>query len=189
MAAVVSLFAVIRLQIAGELTLMSIEKEIKQRILDGSLKELPLRAGRKKRRLYVEATLYEEIVVERDDLEMMDRYTKLEADLNVFVTSQTINPHYLYLLSPTRDKVWEIRSVEPKPQLRVFGFFAAKDTFVATNHEYRDELGGFDSAIWRREKRRALAIWRNLFNSYNPIDTIVVGDLVTGAIDGKYFRN
>ena len=111
---------------------MSIRKEINHRVLEGRLKELPLRAGRKKRRLYVESTLYEEIFVERDDPEIMDRYTKLEADLSVFVTSPTINPDYLYLLYPRRDKVWEIRSVMPKPQLRVFGFFAD-----ASPHEYK----------------------------------------------------
>lgn len=168
---------------------MSIRKEINHRVLEGRLKELPLRAGRKKRRLYVESTLYEEIFVERDDPEIMDRYTKLEADLSVFVTSPTINPDYLYLLYPRRDKVWEIRSVMPKPQLRVFGFFAEKDTFIATNHEYRNNLGGFDSTHWRREKRRAVATWRNLFGSYDPMDSEDIGDLVTGAINGKYFRD
>ena len=168
---------------------MSIEKEINHRVLEGRLKELPLRAGKKKRSLYVESTLYDEIMKDRDDLELMERYVNLEADLNVFVSSPTVDPHYLYLLSPKGDKVWEIRSAKPDPQLRVFGFFASKDVFVATHHEYRSELGDFDSMEWKREKRRALAIWRKLFSAYKPMAYTDITDLVTGAIDGKYFKD
>lgn len=168
---------------------MSIREEIWNQISEGRLMELRPRAGYPIRQMYIETSLYEEIVAEIDDLKKMDRYTKLEADLAEFITSPTIHPNYLYLLSPTRDNVWEIRSVQPKPQLRVFGMFAAKDCFIATHHEYRDTLGVFDSKSWKTEKRRAIAIWRKLFNSYQPLNSKDVDKLFTGAINGKYFRD
>jgi len=118
----------------------------------------------------------------------VERFARLEADLADFVTSPTLDPGYLKSLWPARDGVWAIRSVRPKPSIRVLGLFAAKDKFVATNFALRKKLGGFDSAQWRIEKRRAKTIWRQLFPSYPYIPGRNVDELFSGAIDGKYFE-
>jgi hypothetical protein len=112
----------------------------------------------------------------------------LAADLEVFVEARTIDPKYLFLLYPANDAVWEIRSGREQPSIRVLGLFAWKDVFVATNHALREELGGWESREWKTVKRAARAEWRRLFNPYQPKTAIDPKQLVTGALDGKYFK-
>ena len=116
------------------------------------------------------------------------RVAQLRATLERFVEGQPIDPKYLYLLHPPRDCVWEIRSVRPSPSIRVLGLFAEKDVFVATHHEFRCQLGEFESKAWKDAKSRAKAEWRALCHTYRPMDSTRINDLVSGALDGKYFR-
>ena len=89
---------------------------------------------------------------------------------------------------PMRDGVWEIRSVRPEPSIRVLGLFAEKDTFIATNAALREDLGGWQSKQWKDPKRLAKVRWRQLFNTYPPLKATKPKLLVSGAIDGKYFK-
>lgn len=101
---------------------------------------------------------------------------------------QTLDPKYLFMLTPKRDAVWEIRCTRPDPQIRVLGLFAAKDVFVATHHELRSDLGTFESRAWKDAKRRARTEWQALAHTYQPLSSANILDLVTGAVDGKYFK-
>lgn len=123
-----------------------------------------------------------------DDPEMEDRMGELEADLDVFSTGPQIDPKYFFLLYPASEGVWEIRSIRPDPQIRVLGLFAQRDVFVATNMAMRNELGGWESRGWKDVKRLAQSRWRQLFHTYNPRISTDVQSLVSGAINGKYFR-
>jgi hypothetical protein len=116
------------------------------------------------------------------------RVAELQADLEVFVEARTIDPKYLFLLYPLRDAVWEIRSVRDDPSIRVLGLFAWKDVFIATNHALREDLGRWESREWKTVKRAARAEWRRLFNPYDPQVESDAQKLVTGALDGKYFK-
>ena len=118
----------------------------------------------------------------------IERFARLEADLATFVTSPTIDPGYLKGLWPAREGVWAIKSTRPSPSIRVLGFFAEKDSFVATNHALRSELGKFESRQWRDQKRRAGVIWRRLFPTYQFNASRDVNELFTGAINGDYFK-
>jgi len=60
--------------------------------------------------------------------------------------------------------------------------------FIATNHALRETLGGWESREWKIVKRTARASWRRLFNSYDPVVDTDVKRLVTGALDGRYFK-
>lgn len=122
------------------------------------------------------------------DLDMEDRMGELEADLDVFSTGSQIDPKYFFLLYPASEGVWEIRSVRPDPQIRILGLFALRDVFVATNMAMRSELGGWESRAWKDVKRLARTRWTQLFHTYNPLISTNVQSLVSGAIDGKYFR-
>ncbi len=115
------------------------------------------------------------------------RVGQLQADLERFV-SGSIDPKYLFLLYPARDAVWEIRSVNPNPSIRVLGFFAKRDVFVATNFALREDLGGWQSRQWRDVKRKAGTVWRQAFSTYKPRNSIRISDLVTGAINGQYYK-
>jgi len=169
---------------------MSIDDLILDRIARGMLHPLTPRAkGTSARRaMLISEEIWQVLSTEHDDDEMEDRLGTLQADLELFAEGQAIDPKYLFLLSPCREAVWEIRSVRPLPSIRVLGRFAKKDVFVATNMEMRENLGGWQSREWKNVKRQACAHWQQLFHTYQPMLSTNIHDLVTGAIDGKYFK-
>jgi hypothetical protein len=132
--------------------------------------------------------LWQLLTTEHDDPAMEDRLGDLQADLEFFVENGRIHPKYLFLLYPARDAVWEIRSVAPEPSIRVLGLFADQDVFIATNFALREALGGWQSREWKKVKRLARARWTQLFPSYNPRTGTDIRKLVTGAINGRYFK-
>jgi hypothetical protein len=172
------------------LTYMSIEDEILDRVSRGMLYPLrPQAAGATIRRaLFVEEKLWNELNSPEGDAEWEERIGRLRADLEVFVTEASITPKYLFLLYPTGDAVWEIRSVRDNPSLRVMGLFPATDIFVSTNHARRDELEEWQSRTWKLVKRMACAVWRQLFPSYQPIVTTKVTDVCTGATNEVFYK-
>lgn len=169
---------------------MSIEDEI----IDLAHREMrhavvPRAPGaRIERAMFANEELYALLNSPIGDYEWEQRVAHLRADLERFVTGDSIDPKYLFLLYKSEDCVWEIRSTGEKPSIRVLGLFAAKDVFIATNFATRESLGGWESREWKEVKRAALAAWRRLFNSYRPLSSMNVKDLVSGALDGKYFR-
>jgi hypothetical protein len=169
---------------------MSIGDVIKWRVREGMLFPLiPKAAGTSpKRALFLTKEIYAALNEEHEDEGMEDRLGQLQADLELFSDGQMIDPKYLFLLYPARQAVWEIRSVRPMPSIRVLGLFAQKDIFIATNWVMREQLGGWQSREWKQVKRRALACWRHLFHTHRPLGTTNINDLVSGAIDGKYFK-
>lgn len=170
---------------------MSIEDEIKDRCQRGMLYPLlPLAPGATVRRaMFLSEQLWKELNSPEGDSEWEERIGYLQADLENFVTAREIEPRYLFLLFPSHDCVWEIRSRRPSPSIRVLGLFASKDRFIATNLARRDQLGGWQSREWKAVKRAAAAIWRWLFATYRPVKTTDVSDVVTGAISGRYFKH
>jgi hypothetical protein len=169
---------------------MSIENLIQARVAEGRLFHLRPRApGTTSRR----AMLLSEVVwtlfeTSHPDPTMEARIGALQADLEAFVEGMALHPRYLFLLFPAREGVWEIRSMRPDPSIRVLGRFADVDVFIATNYALRHELGGWRSRAWRDVKLSARTVWTNLFHTYRPIITTNVHDVVTGAINGKYFK-
>lgn len=69
---------------------------------------------------------------------------------------------------PPADEVWDIRSRDPKPAMRVLGCFAETDVFVALVHGYRKNLGGPRSRQWRDLIESCKAEWRKLFPRTYP---------------------
>jgi hypothetical protein len=166
---------------------MSIQNSIENRIQEGRLHRLepwPVQAT-KLRDMLLTNEFHLELTMPRPNIEETEQFAMLEADLATFVHHPSIDSEYIYLLSPPRDAVWEIRSVRPEPQIRVFAFFAAKDVLVATHFAWRADLS--DSA-WKEEKKRAKAIWDSLFPGFQPKGSTDIRTLVTGAVDGKYFH-
>lgn len=170
---------------------MSIGDLIVDRVKRGMLHPLlPRAAGDAPRRaLFVGEALWAVIQSPEGDQEWEQRIGELQADLERFVTGGPIDPKYLFLLYPAYRAVWEIRSVRADPSIRVLGLFAAKDVFIATNFALREELEGWQSRAWKEVKRAARAEWRNLLFPYLPLVTTDVKTLVTGALDGKYFKH
>lgn len=116
------------------------------------------------------------------------RAGRLHADLETFVTGDHVTHRYLKRLSPARDRCWEIRSVSDDPSIRVLGAIAEQNVFIAINFARREDLGGWRDRRWRDFKEECKAQWRNLFHPYEPMAASVIHDVVSGAIDGRYFR-
>lgn len=70
------------------------------------------------------------------------------------------------LLSPEPERVWELRSRESNPQLRVFGHFAKTDTFVALTWDQRSNLDSPEA--WSFAIKECQSQWRKLFVAYEP---------------------
>lgn len=169
---------------------MSIEQVVRWRVAEKRLFPLlPKAAGATPRRaMFLSSELWDLLRFEHQDPDMEDRLGHLQADLEFFVTSETIDPKYLFHLYPARDAVWEIRSVRPDPSIRVLGLFATKDFFIATNHAMRAELGSWQSRRWKVVKQTARARWTQLLHPYLPEIGTDATKLVTGALDGRYFK-
>ena len=102
---------------------------------------IPKAAGSSARRaLFVYDKLWALLQSPEGDEKWERRVAELQADLDVFAEGAPIHPKYMFLLYPARDCVWEIRSTGADPSIRVFGFFAGRDAFIAMNFALRDEL-------------------------------------------------
>jgi hypothetical protein len=169
---------------------MSIDRLIHWRVAEKRLFPLLPRAagGTVRRAMFLSEELWELLATSHEDLEMEERIGGLQADLETFVESPTIDSKYLFLLYPARDAVWEVRSVRPDPSIRVLGLFAADDVFVATNYALRESLGSWQSREWKEVKRVAHRRWTQLFHPYQPRMETSARRLVSGAIDGRYFK-
>ena len=97
----------------GLLTYMSIAGEIIDRVRRKMLFPIiPTARGTTIRRaLFVSEELNAILTSPEGSQEWEQRVAELRADLEVFVSARTIDPKYLFLLYPSRDAVWEIRSV------------------------------------------------------------------------------
>lgn len=174
------------------LTYMSIKDVALDQVAQGNLIPVRPRSRRAviRRAMFVYAPLWEELGRDDADGISLERKANLRADLDVFVSSETLDPKYLFWLSPVRDLVWEIRSCRDDPSIRIVGLFADKDVFVATNFQRRDALGGWNSEEWKLAKRNALAHWRALFFTYLPHGSkgATIDDFFTGALSARYFK-
>jgi hypothetical protein len=117
-----------------------------------------------------------------------ERFGALRADLEVFVTQPTLFPHYLFWLTPRHDVVWEIRSVEDVPSLRVLGRFADFDVYVGLTIEERAELEGWNSHQWKRAIRTCIQRWGTAFAGYQSHSGGKADDFFSGAISVRYFK-
>lgn len=150
------------------------------------LQPLSPRAMRR-RAMYVGRQVWELLEGDVIDSVTAERYGRLQADLENFVTEEYLYPKYLFWLNSKEDLIWEIRSVEEQPTLRVLGRFAEKDIFVALTIEERSELGGWDSESWKRAMRTTIQRW----NSILPLEPLAgkdANDFFSGAIPGKYWK-
>jgi hypothetical protein len=117
------------------------------------------------------------------------RAAELQADLDYFIDGNRINLRPLMsveeyaqmaLLEPPSAEVWEIRSVDPKPAIRIFGSFAARNVFVALTWVWRKELSGRYAKDWRAAIQEFNEEWESYFGSVRPI---------TGSYPDAYLSN
>lgn len=117
------------------------------------------------------------------------RSGKLQAQLEMFIIGDPIsvaqNPYkkpkhaYMARVDPIADEVWDIRSRDPKPGIRVFGRFAEVDIFLALTWSERDRLAGRGSRQWRDAREECKTEWKNLFPAYNPVHGASLNDYIS----------
>lgn len=73
--------------------------------------------------------------------------------------------------------VCDARVMDPKPQVRIFGVFAATDVFIALTWNRR-RLLGFPGAV-----ARAKGQWGLLFRGFSPVVSEKVTDYVSQPVD------
>jgi hypothetical protein len=103
-----------------------------------------------------------------------DRYRlgRLRGDLDRFIGGDRVSvmlfpraksaTTYLKRLEPVTDEVWEIRSCDPKPGVRVLGRFSELDVFIGLAWDFHENLHG---RSWESVRQRCLEEWRRLFPS------------------------
>jgi len=156
---------------------MSIRDQIRILVKDERLAFLPplLASDPIERCIFLAEPVKEIILGPWADEDTEIRGKRLRAFLDQFTTGGTIEaclvPHlaknaYLGRLKYPRDEVWDIRSRDPKPGIRVFGRFAEQDTFIALRWAKRAPCGDKYSREWRNQIKQCKADWRNLFPAY-----------------------
>ena len=178
------------------MTYMSIQDEISVLVRQGRLIQLLpiIKSDRVKRFMFVSSALYERLQPEIDIGNEFDpRFAHLRADLEKFILGGEINvahdpfkkptKTFLARTKPVEDEIWDIRSIDPNPAIRVLGCFSEQDVFVALEWEFRSELGGPHDKAWRDFIVRCGAHWRRLFGSYLPL----CGEKTSDYISENYF--
>ncbi len=176
------------------LTYMSIYDELRARVNEGRLVLLPppdIPGSMLMRQLYISNSIQSLLDGPWKNDEWEERCGLLQSDLDHFVTGDMIAGRmppsksikaYLAQLDSTTDNVWEIRSVHPNPQLRLFGHFAGKDCFVALICKKRPCL---DTEVkWRDAVEECKTAWRNLFPSY---DVPILGGTIHDYVSKKIY--
>lgn len=157
---------------------MSIHNEISYYVANNRLVELPPLMGATKRKIYVGEELFWLISSVHSNPILMTRSGTLRADLDHFSQGGLISvaqdpfkggkAAYIKQLHPTYKEIWEIRSRNPDPGLRVFGRFADTDIFIALSCHMRKSLGGPKDRNWRDAIIDCKTKWDHLFPTYNP---------------------
>lgn len=88
-------------------------------------------------------------------------------------------PHALMArVAPVENEFWDLRVTAPQPQIRAFGGFAEKDTFVLLTWNYRDSIGNnFDAEV-----DRCRIAWQQLFGNTAPYSGTRLDDYLTNYI-------
>lgn len=169
---------------------MSIRNEINHRCGENRLFHLPhaLPGQPMERTMFVSQEVYKAVSGPWKPSEA-HRMSMLRADLDMFTEGKIISvaedPYkkpkstYMARVDPPGDQVWDIRSRDPKPGVRVLGCFGETDTFIALVWDYREPLNGPGSREWRDFIERCKAEWRKLFHPYQPHSGSTISDYVS----------
>lgn len=92
--------------------------------------------------------------------------------------SKNVRAH-LALLDDASEEVWEFRCRDPNPQIRIFGHFAEKDTFIAFLIRRKPDVVTDDEYLVAKEECKRQ--WRTYFPSYQPFSGSSAHDYVSNC--------
>lgn len=172
---------------------MSIRDAIRDQVADGKLVNLPpaVKGVPRTRALLVTEEIFKLVDSPSGSTDERMRFARLRADLDYFTAGGVITvceePYqaksaYMARIDPVADEVWDIRSRDPKPGLRVFGSFSEQDTFVCLYWKWRKDLGGPRSKSWRDARETCKAEWRKMFYPFVPFRGSSLNEYVSGNV-------
>jgi hypothetical protein len=118
------------------------------------------------------------------------RAGRLHADLDRFIEGRILTASLIPrkagnanmgLLSPTKYGIWDTRSQDPRPSLRLLGGFASKDVFVGLVLRERRLLGDWLSRAWANAVTECRKEWRDRFVAFEPIKGDSVHDYLSNC--------
>jgi len=113
------------------------------------------------------------------DQHRVERWERLRADIAHFVENGMITWSFMRWLDPKKYEHWELRSVRPRPSLRVFGRFAEPNVFVGTHAVERTSLGAKWSLQWEMEKLECEEAWKLALGDCEPFRSCKYEDYIT----------
>jgi hypothetical protein len=167
---------------------MSVDLRIADALTRGSLHEVKPAVGEPlKRFMLISTPLHRLLYGPWKSIEAADRLTSLRADLEEFVSEGIVSMHlaprsakkgtaardaYVGLLDPAGAGIFDIRSRDPRPGLRVLGAFAKVDMFIAFSCHPRSRKVAWlpnrqpllerDSKAWRAAINDCHDQWRKI---------------------------
>jgi hypothetical protein len=143
-----------------------------------------------RRRVYAFDTVRALIIGPWDNQKEADRANELRAMIDWFIDGKPIyvRPErekgtraILARLDPSNDEVWEFRSLKPRPSIRIFGTFIAKNVFIASNWAKRPALGAKNSEEWSDAIGQFKTVWEDCFSSFEPLHWSYPDDYLSHA--------
>lgn len=132
---------------------------------------------------------------------MGERCARLRAELENLLAGEPVtvcwtpgkarSDHQIARLDPAEDDLFDLRSVDPSPGLRVLFHFAAKDVIVthlcsprSVKVSWLDRVPLLDrkSKAWRNAIKESKATWSILFPGHAPHSGIKVDDYISDAV-------
>ncbi len=119
------------------------------------------------------------------------RAGRLQSNLENFVSggvvSVCLQPRqaksaFMGRLDPVNSGIWDMRSRDPTPGLRLLGGFTEPDVFVALVWDFRKNLK--TDAHWKSLQQRCHSEWRSLFAEQAPL----LGEEVDDYISENFIR-
>lgn len=126
-----------------------------------------------RRHFFLETSLHERLTQAKDGSSKEDRrLLMLWADIDKFTSGQVITigvdpfkkdrTAYMARTKPVQDGVFDIRSQDPSPAIRLFGAFCETNVFLGLTWRWRRELGGRDERAFDFAVMEAMRIWDGL---------------------------
>ena len=160
---------------------MSIRDVIRGLLKDKRLVHVPpqILGSSARRHVFLEARLFKSLGVAMFGKSDADkRRAMLWADIDTFTSGKFISfgddPYakdksaFMARTDPVQQGIFDIRSIDPSPALRLFGAFTEIDTFVGLIVRTRKDLGGRDEPHFSMAMTDAQFEWNKLFPLHAP---------------------
>ncbi len=159
------------------MTYMSLEAEVNALLNSGRLSKLPIAyPGLPQRRIiYVSHAVNGLLLGPWNTPNEENRVGQLRFWLDRFISGDRVyvrerprarkSTADMAVLEPWDDEIWEIRSIDPKPSLRIFGSFVKQDVFLGMTWAPRKSLDHFGGPKWQAAITHYKAEWQNHFTA------------------------